>query len=154
MPPAPHTTFDPANVSSSPISILYIVQATFATLWIESYGQSESVSGLHYIAIAFGCIVAGEGGAPLMGRVWKHLKSRAAGETQPEYRVPLMLLGAIMIPAGLLWYVWSAEARAFWLLPDIGVALFSCGIILGTQSVQAYVTESYPKYMASVTAAS
>ncbi|KUJ15750.1 MFS multidrug transporter [Mollisia scopiformis] len=134
--------------------ILYIVQSTFATLWITRYDQSVSVSGLHYLSIAIGCIVASVGGARVMDRVWKHLKARAEGETQPEYRVPLMLPGAIIIPIGLFWYGWSAQARSFWILPDIGIAIFSCGIIVSTQAMQAYVMESFIKHVASATAAS
>ncbi|KAI1143240.1 MFS general substrate transporter [Hypoxylon sp. FL0543] len=134
--------------------ILYIVQSTFATLWIERYGQSVSVSGLHYIAIAVGCIIAAQVGARVTDSIWQRLKARAKGETQPEYRVPLMIPGAVLIPVGLFWYGWSAEARAFWILPDIGIAIFSCGIILGTQAMQAYVMDSFPKHVASASAAS
>jgi MFS family permease len=134
--------------------ILYIVQSTFATMWVERYGQSVSVSGLHYIALATGCIVASQGGALVMDRIWQHLKARAKGETQSEYRVPLMIPGAIFIPIGLFWYGWTVQAHTFWILPDIGIAIFSCGIILGTQAMQAYVMDSYPKHVASASAAS
>ncbi|KAI2640331.1 MFS general substrate transporter [Hypomontagnella submonticulosa] len=134
--------------------ILYIVQSTFATLWIERYGQSVTVSGLHYIALAAGSIFAAQVGARVTDRVWQHLKARAQGETQPEYRIPLMAPGAIIIPVGLFWYGWAAETRAFWLLPDIGIAIFACGIIIGTQAMQAYVMDSFPKHVASATAAS
>lgn len=134
--------------------ILYIVQTTFATQWIERYGQSETVAGLHYIAIALGCIVAAQAGAPITDQVWKHLKARARGETQPEYRVPLLVPGAILIPIGLFWYGWSAQALTVWIVPDIGIAVFSCGIIVSTQTMQAYVMDSYPEYVASASAAS
>ncbi|KAI1384940.1 MFS general substrate transporter [Hypoxylon trugodes] len=134
--------------------ILYIVQSTFATLWIEHYNQSVSVSGLHYIAIAVGCIIAAQVGARVTDRLWQHLQVRAKGETQPEYRVPLMIPGAITIPIGLFMYGWTAQVGAFWILPDIGIAIFSCGIILGTQAMQAYVMDSYPKHVASASAAS
>ena len=134
--------------------ILYIVQSTFASLWTVRYGQSVTASGLHYIAIALGCIVAAQGGARLTDRIWQHLKTQARGETQPEYRVPLMIPGNIIISAGLFWYGWTAQARAFWLLPDVGIAMFSCGIILGTQAMQQYVMDAFPEYVASAQAAS
>jgi hypothetical protein len=38
-------------------------------------------------------------------------------------------------------------------MPDIGVAIFGCGIILGTQAMQAYVMDSYNQYIASALAA-
>ncbi|KAG9522882.1 MFS multidrug transporter-like protein, partial [Aureobasidium melanogenum] len=134
--------------------ILYIVLSTFATLWTDRYGQTLSDSGLHYIALAIGYTVAAQVGARITDRVWKHLKARAGGETQPEYRVPLMFPGAIIIPIGLFWYGWTAQKKLIWILPDIGIAIFGCGIIIGTQAMQAYVMDSFRKHVASASAAS
>jgi MFS family permease len=134
--------------------ILYIVLSTFATLWTERYDQSVSQSGLHYAALAIGYTIAAQGSAHITDRIWEYLKARAKGETQPEYRVPLMLPGVILILAGLLWYGWTAQARAFWILPDIGTAIFGCIIIVGTQAMQAYVMDAFRKHVASASAAS
>jgi MFS family permease len=134
--------------------VLYIVLSTFATLWIDRYGESVSVSGLHYIAIAIGYTIASQVGAPLTDKIWARLQARAGGDTAPEYRVPLMIPGAILIPVGLFWYGWTAEAKLLWIVPDIGIALFGCGIIIGTQAGQAYVMDSFRKYVASASAAS
>jgi len=64
-----------------------------------------------------------------------------------------MILGALLIPIGLLWYGWEAEARVHWIVPDIGASVFECGIILGTQAMQAYVMDSYSQHTASAMAA-
>jgi len=134
--------------------ILYIVLSTFASLWTDRYGQSLGDSGLHYIALAIGYTIASQVGARVTDRLWQHLKTRANGETQPEYRVPLMFPGAILIPVGLLWYGWTAQEKLFWILPDIGIAMFGCGIIVGTQAMQAYVLDSFQTHVASASAAS
>ncbi|KAK9799143.1 putative Major facilitator superfamily (MFS) profile domain-containing protein [Seiridium cardinale] len=89
--------------------ILYIVLSTLATLWIDRYGNTESLSGLHYIAIVIGYTIAAQGGGLIMDCLWHHLKTRHGEDTAPEYRVPLMVPGAILIPLGLLIYGWSAE---------------------------------------------
>lgn len=65
-----------------------------------------------------------------------------------------MLQGAILIPLGLFWYGWADQAKFFWLVPDIGTAVFGCGIILGTQAMQAYVMDTFPGFTASAVAAS
>jgi MFS family permease len=134
--------------------VLYIVLSTFANLWIDRYEQPISVSGLHYIALAIGYTVAAQVGAPLTDKIWARLQARAGGVTAPEYRVPLMIPGAIIIPIGLFWYGWAAEAKTHWVVPDIGIAIFGCGIIVGTQAGQAYVMDSFRKYVASASAAS
>lgn len=121
--------------------VLYIVHSTFANLFITHYGQSISTSGLHYIAMAVGCLVGAQVGGYLMDRY-------------PESRIPVMIPGAVLLPAGLFLYGWTAEYRVFWVVPDLGIAIFSCGIILGTQSMQALVMDAYPEHVASATAGS
>ncbi|KAJ6784150.1 hypothetical protein PWT90_04180 [Aphanocladium album] len=135
--------------------VLYIVLSTFATLWIDRYGQSKLVSGLHYIALVIGYTIASQVGSRAMDKIWAYLKQRAGGvKTAPEYRVPLMVPGAILVLTGIFIYGWTAEYRVHWIGPDIGIAIFGCGIILNTQAMQAYVTESYLGHVASASAAS
>lgn len=133
---------------------LYLVLTSYATLWTERYGQSIGQSGLHYLALAIGYTVASQVGARATDLLWKRLKHRAGGQTAPEYRVPLMIPGAILLPAGLLWFGWAAEARSSWVLVDAGGAVFGCGIILSTQAMQQYVIEAYAEHVASASAAS
>ncbi len=134
--------------------ILYIVLSTFATLWIQRYGQDEAHSGYHYLALVVGYTIAAQAGGRLMDALWARLKTRAGDdETAPEYRVPLMVPGAVLIPLGLLLYGWSAERQSHWIVPDIGIGVFGCGIILNTQALQAYVVEAFRTYVASASAA-
>ncbi|EGX94298.1 MFS multidrug transporter [Cordyceps militaris CM01] len=135
--------------------LLYLVLATFATLWIDRYRQSKLMSGLHYIALVIGYTVASQVGSRFMDKIWAYLKKRAGGtKTAPEYRVPLMVPGAFLVLTGIFIYGWTAQYRVHWIGPDIGIAIFGCGIILNTQAMQAYVTESYIGHVASAAAAS
>ncbi|MCJ1251792.1 hypothetical protein MMC30_009030 [Trapelia coarctata] len=134
--------------------INYIMLSTFAQLWTDRYGQTVEQSGLNYIALAIGNSFAAQVGAKIMDRVWTKLKARAGGVTAPEYRVPMMVPGSLLVPIGLFWYGWAGEMRAHWLLTDVGVGLFTCGIILASQSMQVYVIDSFPRYVASASAGS
>ena len=133
---------------------LFFVLSSYASLWTSKYHQSVSVSGLHYIALVIGYTIAAQGGARITDKLWQHFKRKAGGETAPEYRVPLMIPGIILIPTGLLWYGWSAQTKAPWAVVDVGAGIFGCGIILSTQAMQQYVIESYREHVASATAAS
>ncbi|KAK9426213.1 putative Major facilitator superfamily (MFS) profile domain-containing protein [Seiridium unicorne] len=115
--------------------ILYIVLSTFAALWIDRYGNTETQSGLHYIVIVIGYTIAAQGGGYITDCLWQHLKTRHGEDTAPEYRVLLMVPGAILIPLGLFIYGWSAERHFDWI------------------AMQAYVVEAYRKYVASASAA-
>jgi len=84
--------------------ILYIILSTFANLWVDRYGESVSTSGLHYLALAIGYAIAAQVGGPVTDRIWRRLQNKAGSATAPEYRVPLMIPGALLMPIGLFWY--------------------------------------------------
>ena len=134
--------------------ILYIFLSTFASLFTNHYHQTPSQSGYHYLALALGYCLASQLGGKLTDYLWAHLRKRAGGATAPEYRIPLMVPGGLLVPIGLFWYGWSAQARLHWIMPDIGAAIFGAGIILTTQAYQTYIVECFGKYTASATAAS
>jgi len=88
--------------------INYIMFSTFAELWTQRYGQSVARSGLNYIALSIGNTIAAQGGARLTDRVWAHLKDQVGRDTAPEYRVPMMIPGSVLIPISLFRYARSA----------------------------------------------
>ena len=126
----------------------YLVLASFAELWTTRYHESVGVSGLHYLALALGYTAGTQLSARLISKFYRYLE-RSRGQGQPEYRLPLFLVGSLLVPIGLLWYGWSAEARIFWIMPDIGIAIFGFGVRLTTQCIQMYILDVYPTYIAS-----
>lgn len=71
----------------------------------------------------------------------------------PEHRAPILIPGAVLVPLGLLLYGWSAQKQLFWVVPNIGAAIFGGGVIISMQSITSYVVDVYPLYAASATAA-
>jgi MFS family permease len=108
-----------ALVLAYQFGILYILHSTFATMWITRYGQSPTMSGLHYFAMLIGTMIGSILGGWLTDKVWALLKKNNEGKTRPENRVPLLVPGGVMMPIGLLWYGWSAEQHLHWIMPDI-----------------------------------
>ncbi|WPH03971.1 putative transporter [Acrodontium crateriforme] len=117
------------------------------------------ISGLHYLALAVGYTVANQAGAVMMDKTWVYLKKRhGGGETEggsvaPEYRLPLLIPGSLLVPIGLLWFGWSAASKIHWIMCDVGAALFGCGFILSTKALLSYNFDCYPKHTASASAA-
>ncbi|KAL5382725.1 hypothetical protein DPSP01_006284 [Paraphaeosphaeria sporulosa] len=134
--------------------LLYIIHSTFASMWIDQYGQSHTASGLHYFAIVTGCLTALLIEWWAMDAIWARLKASNGGVARPENRVPLMIPGTLLLPIGLLMYGWAAEKRAHWAVVDVGVGVLGCGYILSTTAVQSYIVEAYLDYTASGAAAS
>ncbi|KAF4489201.1 putative transporter [Colletotrichum fructicola Nara gc5] len=93
---------------------LYVlVLSSFATLWIQRYGQSETQSTLNYIAFAVGITISSQVGGPLMDRIFRYLRTKANGVATPEFRAPYMAIGVILLPAGLFChiYLWNVHHR-------------------------------------------
>jgi hypothetical protein len=82
------------------------------------------------------------------------MKHRADGVSIPEFRVPLMIPGAILTPVGLFIYGWAAERHVHWIVVDVGAAMLSFGMQIGGQAMQAYVIDTYPNHTSSASAAS
>lgn len=131
--------------------ISYLVSSSFATLWTDRYGQSTQASGLHYLALAIGNIVGAQA-SRINDKIYVYLKAKN-DEGRPEYRIPSLIPCAILLPAGLLWYGWSAQVRLFWIMPDIGASLISTTTLIAYCGVQTYVIDTYTKYAASAIAA-
>ncbi|KAK2742907.1 hypothetical protein FQN57_005037 [Myotisia sp. PD_48] len=56
--------------------------------------------------------------------------SAGGGEKKPEYRLPIMIPGSLLIPASLFWYGWSLELRSHYLSPIFALGVFGVGTSL------------------------
>ena len=134
--------------------LVYLVISSFSALFVspDYYNESTGISGLNYIALAIGYFVGMQITSRFNDWVYRTLKKRNGGKGQPEFRIPVMIPCAILLPVGLFWYGWSAEARIHWIMPDIGAVITAAATICGYQSIQTYVIDSYSTYAASAVA--
>ncbi|MCJ1332201.1 hypothetical protein MMC10_008893 [Thelotrema lepadinum] len=134
--------------------LMYLVLSTFPLLFTGTYHESLGISGLNYISLGLGFWAGAQLCAPLNDRIYRHLKATLGkGKGRPEFRVPLMLPGSIIIPIGLFIYGWTAQYQTHWIGPNIGAVLFSMGSIIGFQCIQTYLVDSYTRYAASAVGA-
>ncbi|KAK2808675.1 hypothetical protein FQN50_004540 [Emmonsiellopsis sp. PD_5] len=85
--------------------------------------------------------------------IYCHLKAHYNHAGRPEFRVPLMLPGGLLVPIGFFLYGWTAHFQIHWIVPNIAAVIFSIGLIIGFQCAQAYVVDAYTQYAASATGA-
>ncbi|KKZ60911.1 hypothetical protein EMCG_00672 [[Emmonsia] crescens] len=135
--------------------LMYLVLSTFAALWANPafYNQPVDISGLNYISLGVGFFVGSQTCARLNDHIYRILKERNDGMGKPEFRTPLLVVGAILIPFGLFIYGWTAQYRTHWIFPNIGTCILSAGMIVGFQCQQAYIVDAYSRYAASGIAA-
>lgn len=133
--------------------LMYLVLSTFPTVWTDIYHESVGTGGLNYISLGVGFFLGTQICAPCQDRIYRVLKKRNNGVGKPEFRVPLMVPGALLVPIGLFWYGWTVQAHTHWILPNIGVAIFTGGLIIGFQCIQTYIVDAYTRYAASAVGA-
>ena len=107
---------------------LYLLFTTFTPVYREQYGFSLGTAGLAFLGIGVGC-VTGQFVNTYFGNkiVYRHI---AKGDLKPEHRLPLMVPGAVLVPVGLFWYGWSADAKTHWIVPIVGTGFIGFGLIL------------------------
>jgi hypothetical protein len=84
---------------------------------------------------------------------YRVLKRRNNGVGLPEFRLPLLIPAAILLPLGFFIYGWTAEYHTHWIFPNIGAFIFAASIMIGFNALVIYVVDCYPTYAASATAA-
>lgn len=157
-----------AVVKGFEYGLLYVVLSTYSGLWIDRYGQSVEVSGLHYIAVSLGEII----GSQVSGRVmdWHYKKQGDAAVGKPESRLSLTIPGLILGGIGTLMYGWTAQCLVHWAVVDLAIIIMMgsqqmvmtiskrfqctlCGRVANSWIVMAYVIDVYGPYTSSASSA-
>jgi len=133
--------------------LMYLVLSTFPALWETRYNESVGIGGLNYLSLGLGFFLGAQVCAPINDRIYRQFKKRNNDIGKPEFRVPMMVPGAVLVPIGLFWYGWSAQARIHWIMPNIGACIFAAGTIVSFQCIQTYIVDAYTRFAASGVAA-
>lgn len=132
---------------------MYLLIVTFPSVFEGTYGMSTNIAGLMYLSLGVGF---GLGTLVFMfaiERVYMMLKRRNGGVAKPEYRLPLLLVSSVLIPAGLVWYGWSAQKKLHWIMPCIGAAVFGFALVAVFQTIQNYLIDMNNRFAALSVAA-
>ena len=122
--------------------------ATLGTVFQDEYKFTTGQSGLAYLGLTVGFIFS----QFTLGRfsdLYVVKMEAKHGLKRPEDRLPPSIIGACLLPIGLLWYGWSLESHTYWLVPIIGSSLIAIGVLYSYLAVQMYLVDSYTTYSAS-----
>ncbi|KAJ4288985.1 hypothetical protein N0V90_011327 [Kalmusia sp. IMI 367209] len=133
---------------------LYLLLTTYPRVFGGQYNFHEKSIALVYLGIGAGSLI----GLVLTGAVSDRLlnylaKTRNDGKPKPEYRLPTMLIGAILVPTGLFLYGWSAEKKVHWIVPVIGTAILGGAMMIVFMPGLTYLVDAFTVHAASVSAA-
>lgn len=129
--------------------LFYLILSTLPGVWEGVYGENIGIAGLNYISLGLGSALGAQVNARVSDRIYRRLKHRNDNVGRPEFRVPPMFVGSVLIPIGLFWYDWCAEAKEHRIMPNIGMAIFGAGSVVCLQGMQTYIIDSYTRFAAS-----
>ncbi|KAH9892193.1 bicyclomycin resistance protein [Xylariomycetidae sp. FL2044] len=138
---------------------MYLMFTTITTVFETAYGFSTATVGLAFMGIGVGSIL----GILIFSSTSDRYIQRKAAEAdriaeetggtkagmKPEYRLPLLPLGAACVPVGLFMYGWTAEYEVHWIAPIIGTAITGVGNLIVFMAIQMYVVDAFTIYAAS-----
>ena len=137
---------------STVYSYLYLMLTTFTPLFTSVYGFSVGEAGLAYLGLGVGFIIA-QASLAWFSDHYLAAKRTKNGTSSPEDRLPPLAIGAILIPAGLFWYGWTAQAHVHWIIPIIGTGLIGIGILYAFLPIQLYLIDAFGIFAVSALAA-
>ncbi|GKZ77951.1 hypothetical protein AnigIFM56816_001073 [Aspergillus niger] len=143
---------------------VYYASITFGSLYVlnvsvehtfsaSPYNFSTIIVGLLYIPNSLGYVVASTFGGRWMDSIMQREAKKAKRYDEhgkliyrPEDRMrENAWLGAMLYPAGLIWYGWCADRGVFWLAPMIANFFFGVGSMLIFGMATTMLTEFMPK---------
>ncbi|KXT01290.1 hypothetical protein AC578_2689 [Pseudocercospora eumusae] len=128
----------------------YVMSTTLPDILEEEYDLSPAMSGASFMAFSVGSVVSVTLCNQLLDRIYIRLRDTVGkGAGKPEYRLPMVIVGAFTLPLAVLFYGWTAHAHLpLWVMLTAVACMGAC-MMLGFLPVMNYVVDAFGLYSAS-----
>jgi MFS transporter, DHA1 family, multidrug resistance protein len=123
---------------------IYLCFEAYPVAFQQLRGWPAQVAALPFLAIAVGMLLGvGVVAVHTRTRMRRKVRAHPSGDV-PEERLVPMMLGSVLLPAGIFWFGWAAAPRVESWVPQVvaGVPM-SCGICLIFLQSLNYVIDVY-----------
>jgi DHA1 family multidrug resistance protein-like MFS transporter len=146
---------DPAVAFTSVyVSLVYAIFYSFFEVFPLVYGEGGYNMNSGQLGIIFLCIIVGVSiaipGYFAFLRFYLEPKMKKFGMGAPEDRLIPALFASFLTPIGLFIFAWTGRPSIHWIVPTIGVTIYTIGIFIIIQCVFVYLSLTYPQYAASL----
>lgn len=131
---------------------LYMSFAAFPIVFQQQRGWSPGISGLAFLGMAAGMMIA-VGYTIYDNKRYTKISEANNGMASPEARLPPAIIGSVLLPVGLFWFAWTNGPEIHWIVPIIATGFFGAGLVMVFLSLMNYIIDSYVIYAASSLAA-
>lgn len=132
--------------------ILYLTFFAFPYSFEEGRGWDPQVGSLPFLSILVSVLVSSIG-VGLYSRKYYRPRLLARGSVLPEDRLPPMILGSFILPAGIFWFAWTSNSHISPVPQIISGVFIGSGIMLIFTNGVAFLVDIYLQSAASAMAA-
>ncbi|KAK4497736.1 hypothetical protein PRZ48_010389 [Zasmidium cellare] len=130
-------------------TFFYVVSTTLPDICDDIYNLNPTQTGFVFISYSVGSIVSVVICNRLLDRIYIHLRDTHKGVGIPEYRLPLVIVGAFTLPICAAFYGWVPGLQLPLVVCLSAVALMGVTGMLGFLPVMSYVVDAFGLYSAS-----
>lgn len=132
--------------------ILYLFFEAFPVSFNEEREWNLGVGALPFLSIAIGIIL---GSIVILFHIRLRYASivQSHGSVPPEERLLPMMLGSILLPAGLFWWAWTSNPNIIWVPQVIAGVPIGMGLVMIFLQGLNYIIDVYTKNANSAVAA-
>lgn len=141
-----------ATYASFVYGLLYSLLEAIPIEFEEVRGWNTLVGSLPFLAVLVGIFIAA-GGNMINQKYYLRAIAANGGRAVPEARLPPMMVGSVLLSAGLWLFAWTSGPNISWVAPAIACALFGCGFFAIFQSALNYLIDTFQTWGASAIAA-
>jgi multidrug resistance protein len=150
--------------------IMNILFTTLGATYQSRYHFSTRSAGLSYLGIGTGGLLVAIVLGKTSDKLAMFLSSRSAyhhhhhpdnsnhintvSTHQARYRLPPVILGALLTSIGLVWYGWSLQFHTSWPIPLVGTFIFGLGMLAIQAGFPTYLLHAYSDQAGAVLSAS
>ena len=132
--------------------ILYLFFEAYPISFQEQRGWNDGVGALPFLGITIG-VILGVIVITIVTKTRFARKLKKHGKVIPEERLPPMILGGVILPAGLFWFAWTSSPDITWVPQVLAGIPIGMGILIIFMQGLNYIIDVYLMYANSAIAA-
>ncbi|KAK0647050.1 major facilitator superfamily domain-containing protein [Cercophora newfieldiana] len=132
-------------------SYYYVLSTTLAEILRDIYELDSITVGFCFISFSIGSVFSVLVCNRHLDKIYIKMKDDNKGVGLPEYRLPLVIVGAFCMPIVTAFYGWSAELRLGVQFTLLSAALMGGSLTLALVPMVAYIVDAFGLYAASAT---
>lgn len=136
-------------------STTFSIYTNMQSIYQGRYHFTTEQVGLLYLGPGLGFLFAVWFLVPRIDTIYNHLARRHSSSHtgQPEFRLPLANVGAVLIPIALFTFAWTVQFHLHWLITISATFFYGIGQVLILNCTTNYYIDAFERYAASAIAA-